>query len=322
MVRRIRALLGATTLGFAAWSLASCGGQSQVKKDDGSSGGTSSGGSAGSGGSSSGCEYNGVHYEAGEHFGECGECSCAMNGGISCLTIGCGTGATGGTSSSGGAAGSVAAGTGGTGIITPILHCDFGGARYEDGETWQNDCNTCWCKQGTVGCTMVACLPGSGGASGSGGTAGAGSGGTGTSGMAGEGGAGSCEFADIGSFCVVGTPDEVGIVRLKAGMQLGLELRPAGCYSSSCTELVSSSCNYIGMNGEYSITPFVCLATEGDACTDDCGGGGTPLCYPNLVLQDGTYAINLSGTSLWVKFQVPSAIVNEADLCSPTASDP
>jgi hypothetical protein len=136
--------------------------------------------------------------------------------------------------------------------------------------------------------------------------------------MAGAAGAGSCELADIGSFCVVPNRLELGTA-LVAGMQLGLELRPAGCYSSSCTQLVSSSCNYIGMNGEYTITPFVCLATEGDACTDDCGGGGTPLCYPNLVLQEGTYAISLAGTSQWVKFQVPST--NPTDLCSPTASD-
>jgi hypothetical protein len=124
----------------------------------------------------------------------------------------------------------------------------------------------------------------------------------------------ACNYAPIGAFCVVGTPSGDG-EDLVEGMPLTVSMRPAGCYWSSCTELVSSDCNYIGSDGVYGVSGFVCLARVGDICTDDCGGGGNPICEPGITLSAGDYTVGIGGTSLAVKFQVPSHVSGGA-LCA------
>ncbi|HWA72864.1 MAG TPA: hypothetical protein VG937_11035 [Polyangiaceae bacterium] len=251
-------------------------------------GGTSAGGSA-----PGGCNYNGVHYEPGQVFGACNECVCDGSSGVICKPVGCvpGTGgapnSTGGVTSSGGSPG-----------------CEFEGKQFPEGSSWPVDCNTCYCKGAMAVCTKKACGSSTGGAAGTGGSAGASTGGTDA----------QCKNAPIGSFCVLGTPSGDG-QDLTAGTPLTVSMRPAGCYSSSCTKLVSSDCNYIGSDGTYWVSGFVCLKTEGGACTDDCGGGGNPVCKPGVTLSEGAYTIGIGGTTLAVKFIVPSHVPN-GQLCA------
>lgn len=286
-------------------AFAACAGKSSNESggEGGHGGSSGTAGTPSSGGSKAGgCSYNGVHYERGQTFGECNECACDDQAGVACKLIGCVPG-TGGISGS----------TGGASGTSP--GCEFERKHFDEGASWPVDCNTCYCKESSVVCTEKACSSGTGGSGASSG--GAGRGGFAGAGEAGAGGASSsCSYAPIGSFCVVGNPSGGGQGLLE-GMPLTVSMRPAGCYSSSCTQLVSADCNYIGSNGIYWVSGFVCLATEGNACTDDCGGGGNPVCQPGVTLTAGDYTVGIGGTSLTVKFSVPSHVAANA-LCAST----
>jgi hypothetical protein len=326
MLRRPRRAFVSCFACAAFFALAACGGKSanEPSGEPARGGSSSAGGTPGSGGSKpSGCSYNGVHYEPGESFGECDQCICDGDSGIVCKTIGCVSGTGGVVNSTGGAGAS-----GGS----PV--CEFEGQQFPEGSSWPVECNTCYCKASMVVCTERACPSATGGAGGAkpgaGGAAGAGakpsmggasaggvSAGGASVGGAGAGGAGAqCTYAPIGSFCVIGTPAGDG-QDLTVGMPLTVSMRPAGCYSSSCTKLVSSDCNYIGSDGMYWVSGFVCLKTEGGACTADCGGGGNPVCKPGVTLAAGDYTVGIGGTSLAVKFTVPSHVA-ENELCAST----
>ncbi|HKO53954.1 MAG TPA: hypothetical protein VJV79_39875 [Polyangiaceae bacterium] len=242
-----------------------------------------------------------------------------------------------------GPGGSGASGGGGGSDVTAAAgdiqrgSCVYNGIRYDSGEQL-GQCQECTCTDGGITCDPMACLPaaaGSGGASNSGsagsssaasgnagrGVAGSGSGGAGVAGSSGAGVAGggnACRLATIGRLCVLGSPTSNG-QDLMVGAPLTVSLQPAGCYSSSCTRLVSSSCNYLGGSGKYWISGFICLGSEGDACTDDCGGAPTVSCAPGVTLEAGEYTIGLGGSSESVSFKVPSHVPNDA-LCV-TSSD-
>ena len=40
-------------------------------------------------------------------------------------------------------------------IVDIPSSCEFHGQSYEDGESWQNDCNVCDCNHGNTQCTQV-----------------------------------------------------------------------------------------------------------------------------------------------------------------------
>jgi hypothetical protein len=236
------------------------------------------------------CTVDGVTYESGEKFGTCNECDCA-DGTPRCFLVLCppGTGGGGGDVGQAGADGDAAAGAAVIGV---------GGA---------------------AGAGMARGGAGSG-AAGSGAAGSGGMGGAGRGGQSGIGGAApQCEYADIGQLCVQGEPAGDGEVEVAVGMPLRVLLEPSGCFSSSCTRLVSSSCNYIGSDRRYWVTGFVCLATEGDACTDDCGGAPPVSCEPGITLEEGTYELGLSGSAVSIQFTVPSR-VRQADLCVPATT--
>ena len=91
------------------------------------------------------------------------------------------------------------------------------------------------------------------------------------------------------------------------GAPLMLTQRVSGCYSSSCTKLVSSGCNAIGMDGKYAVSNFTCLASEGDVCTDDCGGAPTVPCDLGMTLKEGDYVLTMAPYSQpELRFHVPS----------------
>ena len=225
-----------------------------------------------------------------------------------------------------------AAGSGGGAAGSLGGACVYNGVRYVAGERF-GGCKECSCVNGGVSCDPLDCMPGvPGPASGSGGlpagsaerSTGGGapsSGGAGNSAGAatagantGAAGAGNaCQLATIGSLCVLGTPAADG-QDLVVGAPLTVSLQPAGCYSSSCTQLVSSSCNYLGSDGTFWISGFICLAREGDICTDDCGGAHAVSCAPGVTLEARQYTVGLGGTSKSVSFTVPSHVPDSA-LC-------
>ncbi len=46
--------------------------------------------------------------------------------------------------------------------VTPIegtmaTTCEFEGKEYKEGESFQNDCNSCSCANGQIACTLMAC---------------------------------------------------------------------------------------------------------------------------------------------------------------------
>jgi hypothetical protein len=214
--------------------------------------------------------------------------------------------------------------------------CLYNGVRYESGESF-GACEQCSCVDGGISCDPIDCTPaagGSGGArSGGAGTGGASTGGAGTGGAStggtggastGDGGANSsvagataCELATIGSLCVLGSPTPEG-QELIVGAPLVISLQPAGCYSSSCTKLVSSSCSYLGSGLSFWISGFVCLGKEGEACTSDCNGARAVSCTPGVTLEAGEYTVGLGGTSESVSFKVPSRVPDRA-LCVSTS---
>jgi hypothetical protein len=246
-----------------------------------------------------------------------------------------------GSAEFGGAAGSARGGVGGVDEGVP-RGCSYNGVQYAPGQTF-GACNACTCDADAgVYCLQPACASGGGvggtasvaGAagrtSGAGGTAGtivggsSGTGGTaplggaGSAGSSGRAGAGaSCDYVDVDSFCVVGSPSGDG-QDLVEGMPLIVSRRPQGCHSSSCTRVGESDCNVIGSDGKYWVSGSVCLLEQGGACTADCGGGNSQCDLGPL--KAGEYTIGLGGiASPSVTFKVPSH-VKHADLCASTSA--
>jgi hypothetical protein len=272
-----RAFRAATWLGVAV--LAACGGQS-VNERSGTSGTSGNGGSAGGAGGRGG-----------------------LTGGSG--GSGGSTGGVGGTSpgSGGSSAGGVSpGGMGGAGEVV----CIYGDQVYRPGDSWKavDDCNTCYCaNDGTSGCTLIDC-GGLGGTGGTGGSAGVG-GTAGTGGTAGQGGAASCTEPPIGQICLRGRPGPEEET-LSVGDEVRIELRPLGCYSSSCTEVVRADCALQAVEGGYVVTGGVCLASTGDgACTADCGGGGVATCTTEL-LGEGDHWLTFDDFQF--QFSVPSSL--------------
>lgn len=298
---RTRAPLTALVLAVAWLELVACAGKSGGEKGGSGTSGTSSGsgrsgggagggaasGASGSAGSAeSGCEYNGVRYELGESFGACDECACTPTGGVTCGK-GCAFGGGSGVMNSGGRAGTLS-GSAGTG----------GGP--EGGG------------------------PATGGAGGAG-LAGmsAGGGMTGLGGDVGSGGEPSTVREDCtlqeGTLCVVGMPRGGGH-ELVEGMPLLFTIQAAGCYSSSCTELVSADCNSIGSSHDFYVGAFFCVnVTEGGSCTGDCGGTPVATCDLGTPLTAGEYTVQVSGSAgsglSTLRFTVPG-VVAEEDRCT------
>jgi hypothetical protein len=213
-----------------------------------------------------------------------------------------------GTGGSGGAVGAAPSTGGVAGTAPDPDDCLVDGQLVPNGKRWPGDCGECWCDSSKVVCTTPVCTGGAGGGAGTGGAS-AGSGAFG--GEAGEPGCSS--YAEIGSFCVLGNPINSGD-QLVEGMPLRISLQPSGCHSSSCTTVVSSVCSYLASGGDIMVSPFLCLREEGDACTDDCGGGRS-ACNVGLALTAGTNRVSIAGTTLEVTFDVPS-VAEPGALCS------
>ena len=152
--------------------------------------------------------------------------------------------------------------------------------------------------------------PGLGGQLGHGGRTnigGNGNGGTSASGAVSQGGQPAlCRSAPVGTLCVV-TDD--GGEELRVGDPLKVTMRAEGCYSSSCTRLVSADCTATSGNGStYFFVGSTCLATVGDACTDDCGGAPVVSCDVGVTLQEGEFSLVIGHFAIQppLRFKVPS----------------
>lgn len=127
-----------------------------------------------------------------------------------------------------------------------------------------------------------------------------------------------CTAAPIGSLCVEGFPVGSG-AQFNDGIPLMVRLRPAGCFSGSCTKTVSASCAIHADGDDYVVKGDICLSSETDPdvdCTDDCGGGGAVYCEADHRLSEGTKTVRYEGeVSLSVTITVPSTVTDPTELC-------
>lgn len=124
-----------------------------------------------------------------------------------------------------------------------------------------------------------------------------------------------CSSAALGSMCIVGTAIDSGDV-LVAGAPLTLMFRPSGCYSSSCTKVLTSSCDVKPDGNDFYVAADLCLAQVSDpnvGCTDDCGGGGLLTCNSGYLLTEGTHTVHYAGgdVPLDLTFTVPSIVIGD-----------
>jgi hypothetical protein len=112
---------------------------------------------------------------------------------------------------------------------------------------------------------------------------------------------------------------EDGGEELRVGDALKLTMRAEGCYSSSCTRLISADCNAIGSGGKFYISGFMCLGTDGDACTDDCGGAPIVPCDLGMTLEAGEYSLSIApNIEPQLRFHVPSRLPGGSSCISPS----
>lgn len=250
-------------------------------------GGSVGNGTGGSVGNSEGCVYNGIQYEPGDTFGQCGECSCDEGGGVSCALVDCGTGAEGDTGAGGGATRGGSSGMPANGGSAPCT---------------------------TRGCAGGSPPTGMGGT----GVGGMGRAGNGMGGIAGNPNGWELCATELGKICIEGEPTDGGH-ELKVGMPLMFTITPQGCYSSTCYDATRSSCQIIGSGQSFFVGGFACVQRNGQACDDICADGPESKCDTGETLTAGDYSIAASGTSSGtmsvLEFTVPG-FISEADRCT------
>jgi hypothetical protein len=100
----------------------------------------------------------------------------------------------------------------------------------------------------------------------------------------------------------------VGVEQLDIGLPIEVQVRPKGCWSSSCTQQVAGWCAVLGTGALRDVSAGFCLADTsgaGGGCTDDCGGGGQSTCQ--LVVEaKGT--LTLQHGPMKLQIEVPSQL--------------
>lgn len=114
----------------------------------------------------------------------------------------------------------------------------------------------------------------------------------------------SCE---VGSTCSEGASTEPGQLCAEddGDGRVRFTVQPKGCHSSSCTLRHEVSCSVGALNGSaLELDALFCLSSDisAQACTADCGGGGTAACFSE-VLEAGSYTATLGAIEL--TFDVP-----------------
>jgi hypothetical protein len=113
----------------------------------------------------------------------------------------------------------------------------------------------------------------------------------------------SGEQAEIGQICLLGQGGAV-----HRNEPLTFRVVPKGCFSSSCTRIVRTSCTTSLRGNEILLDPLICLEPPNTEtpCTPDCNGGGQASCRVGTGLPVGNYTARAGG--LVLPFRIPSTI--------------
>lgn len=96
---------------------------------------------------------------------------------------------------------------------------------------------------------------------------------------------------------------------LTADTPVRIELRPQGCYSSSCTMVHEASCQLVSQMGDALVVDGAFCVEDTSSrmpgCTADCGGAGVASCEIGT-LAEGGYSVSYGELS--VLFTVPMTL--------------
>lgn len=116
----------------------------------------------------------------------------------------------------------------------------------------------------------------------------------------------TCDKQEGGRLCVRGTPTADGEV-LAVGDVLSVTVQSKGCFSSSCSKVVTAECA-IAANDGFDVSASFCVANTAkpnQGCTADCGNVHAD-CSFGQGLEAGEHEVRLG--SLVVGFQVPTKL--------------
>jgi hypothetical protein len=108
---------------------------------------------------------------------------------------------------------------------------------------------------------------------------------------------------EVGMICVSGDVQGNNNV-ISADSPVHISLYPKGCFSSSCTDKLETSCSVTG-DSTLTVTGSFLLSTRDGTCTPDCSGGGFAGC-DSQNLSPGDHIATVGDLS--VNFTVPSSI--------------
>jgi hypothetical protein len=90
-----------------------------------------------------------------------------------------------------------------------------------------------------------------------------------------------------------------------------LAIIPAGCYSSSCTQVFDARCSVLGTGNDREVITHFCLSEDTSGavgCTADCSGGGDATCTVSG-LGSGEHTVQVDGLTL--EFSIPTTVPPE-----------
>jgi len=123
----------------------------------------------------------------------------------------------------------------------------------------------------------------------------------------------SGESLEVAELCILGLPVPMATIPtavLQPDTPLEFRLRPAGCFSSSCTQIFRANCSVLGLEGNtLDLNADFCVAEDrqaGAACTPDCNLGFDAVCNYFPGLPEGSYKATVDGLEL--SFQIPSGV--------------
>lgn len=99
-----------------------------------------------------------------------------------------------------------------------------------------------------------------------------------------------------------------GSDQLNVGDSALLVIFPAGCYSTSCTQVFDARCSVLGSGNQRQVISHFCLSEDTSGavgCTADCSGGGTAGCSFSG-LGSGEHTVQVDDLTL--EFSIPTTV--------------